>query len=205
MSQSLLNNSALNEDILTFTGKARLQVLPTRLNLSIWFPATQAPRCLHHTSEHITETLSHILNGCHAYKGMYIARHDRIVDLIVKDISNHFPLSVRMYKHSQVKPSMFQRCSSNPSTLLHLVANTPDVVIINEESREVHILEVGCSFDSSMEESFYTKVVKYQPLLNTISELGYRCTLLVFIFGSLGNTQAGSKRDTTTWNGQKEG
>uniref|UniRef100_A0A668ATD0 ER lipid raft associated 2 n=1 Tax=Myripristis murdjan TaxID=586833 RepID=A0A668ATD0_9TELE len=32
-----------------------------------------------------------------------------------------------------------------------------------------------------------TKVIKYQLLINTISELGYRCRLLVFIFGSLGH------------------
>ena len=32
-----------------------------------------------------------------------------------------------------------------------------------------------------------TKVIKYQPLLQTITELGYRCNLLVFIFGSLGH------------------
>ena len=32
-----------------------------------------------------------------------------------------------------------------------------------------------------------TKVMKYQALVNTISELGYRCRLLVFIFGSLGH------------------
>ena len=39
-----------------------------------------------------------------------------------------------------------------------------------------------------LEEAFMTKAIKYQPLLHTISELGYRCRLLVFIFGSLGHT-----------------
>ncbi len=90
--------------LLLSTVKARLQVLPTRLNHSIWFPTTQVPHCLHHTTEQITETLPHILNGCHAYKGMYIAHHDRIVDLIVKDISNHVSPLVRVYTHSCVKP-----------------------------------------------------------------------------------------------------
>ncbi len=107
VSHSFLKNTALSEDIVIFTVKARLQVLPTRLNLSIWFPTTQVPHCLHHTTEQITETLPHILNGCHAYKGMYIARHDRIVDLIVKDMSNHVSPLVRVYTHACVKPSMF--------------------------------------------------------------------------------------------------
>ena len=188
VSHSFLKNTALNEDIVTFTVKARLQVLPTRLNLSIWFPTTQVPHCLHHTTGQVTETMSHILNGCYAYKGLYIARHDRIVDLIVKDISTHFSPLVKMYKHSCVKPSMFHLCNSNPGTFSHLSANTPDVVVVNEESKEVFVLEMACTFDSSLEEAFMTKAIKYQPLLHTISELGYRCRLLVFIFGSLGHT-----------------
>ena len=186
VSHSFLKNTALNEDIITFTAKARLQVLPTRLNLSIWFPGTQVPHCLHHNTEQITETLSHILNGCYAYKGMYIARHDRIVELIAKDISKYHASTVRMYKHSRVIPSMFQLCD-NPDMFTSLTANTPDVVVVDEESREVSVLEMACTFDLSLEEAFMTKVIKYQPLLNTISELGYRCRLFVFIFGSLGH------------------
>ncbi len=50
------------------------------------------------------------------------------------------------------------------------------------------VLEIACTFDSSMEEAFMTKVIKYQPLLNIISEIGYQGRLLVFIFGSLGHT-----------------
>ena len=93
-----------------------------------------------------------------------------------------------MYKHSCVNPSMFHLCDSNPDIFTHLSANTPDVVVVNEESREVFILEIACTFDPSLEEAFMTKVIKYQPLLNTISELGCRCRLFVFIFGSLGHT-----------------
>ena len=52
---------------------------------------------------------------------------------------------------------------------------------------KVFILQVGCTFDYSLEEAFLTKVLKYQQLVQTISQLGYRCKLLVFIFGSLGH------------------
>ncbi len=119
---------------------------------------------------------------------MYIARHDRIVDLIVKDISNHVSPLVRVYKHSFVKPYMFQYLSNHSEMFSDLSANTPDVVVINEECREVYVLEIVCTFESSMEEAFLTKVIKYQPLY-IISEIGYRGRLLVFIFGSLGHTQ----------------
>ena len=49
------------------------------------------------------------------------------------------------------------------------------------------ILEVACTFDHSLEETFLTKVLKYQRLKDAIIQLGYKCKLLVFIFGSLGN------------------
>ena len=64
--------------------------------------------------------------------------HARIVDLIVKDISNHFSSSVKMCKHSCVKPSMFQNCNSS-ETFSHVFANTPDVVVVNEEISEVFV------------------------------------------------------------------
>ena len=130
VSHSFIKNTALNEDIVIFTIKSRLQVLPTRLNLSIWFPSTQVPHCLHHTTEPVTESLSHILNGCYAYKGMYIARHDRIVDLIVKEVSHHLSDSVAMYTHTQVNASMFRLCNDQHAFSL-LSANTPDVVVVN--------------------------------------------------------------------------
>ncbi len=82
---------------------------------------------------------------------MYTARHDRIVDLIVKDISNHVSPLVRVYTHSCVNPSMFQYLNDNSEMFSDLSANTPDVDVINEECREVFVLEIACTFDSSME------------------------------------------------------
>lgn len=89
-------------------------------------------------------------------------------------------------KHSTVKPSMFSLCRDDP-VFSDISANTPDVVVVDEDNREVLILEVGCTFDHSLEEAFTTKMLKYQLLEQTISQLGYNCKLLVFIFGSLGH------------------
>ena len=68
VSHTIFKNYAVDEDIITFTVKARLQVLPTRLNLSLWYPNTFPPHCLHHDHTLVTETLSHILNGCYVYE-----------------------------------------------------------------------------------------------------------------------------------------
>ena len=82
---------------------------------------------------------------------------------------------------------MFILSNNEVDTFTNLTANTPDVVVVNEEKREITILEVGCTFDYSLEEAFLTKVSKYQLLKNEIEQLGYNCKLLVFIFGSLGH------------------
>ena len=111
------------------------------------------------------------------YKGLYIAHHDRIADLIVKDISTHSSPLVKMYKHSCVKPSMFHLCNSNPGTFSHLSANTPDAVVVNEESKEVFILETACTFDSSLEEALTTNP-SYTPSQSWVTGAGYLSSYL---------------------------
>lgn len=82
------------------------------------------------------------------YVSEYIARHDQRMELITKDISNLFSPSVRMNRHSFVKPSML------------LSVNTPDVVVVNKKSKEVSVVELTCTFDSNLKEAFMAKVMK---------------------------------------------
>ncbi len=108
------------------------------------------------------------------------------MDLVSRDIFSIVRSSILLYKHSTVKPSMFSLCS-NDSVFSNITANTPNVVVVIENHKEVFILEVGCTFDYSLEEAFLTKVLKYQQMEQTILQLGYKCKLLIFIFGSLGH------------------
>ena len=68
-----------------------------------------------------------------------------------------------------------------------LIPNTPDIVFVDTSHREVLMLEVGCVFDLYMDQAFQDKYVKYQPLLETITSLGYTCRYSVLILGSLGH------------------
>ena len=187
ISHTIFYNSSLDEDILIFTVKARLQVYPTKLNLSIWYPRSHSPLCIHHGEEQVIESMSHILNGCHFYKGLYVSRHDRVVDIISGDLPSLFPSDVSIYKNCIVKQGMFSRGVEEMSVFSDLNATRPDMLIIDESSMNVHIIEVGCCFDSTLEEAFLTKLVKYQPLVQQITGLGYKCQYLVLIFGSLGH------------------
>ena len=67
------------------------------------------------------------------------------------------------------------------------IPNTPDVVFLDRASRQVLLLEVGCVYDLYMDIAFSDKIMKYQPILSKLSELGYQSKLVVLIFGSLGH------------------
>ncbi len=52
---------------------------------------------------------------------------------------------------------MFQYLNNNSEMFSDLSVNTPDVVVINEECREVFVLAIACTFDSSMEKLLWPK------------------------------------------------
>ena len=99
------------------------------------------------------------------------------MDLISGDVMSTFLPAAKLYKHSAVKPSMFNLCSDDSEVFRNISANTPDSIVDIENHREVLVLEVGCTFDYSLEEAFSTKILKYQQLVQAISQLGYRCTV----------------------------
>ena len=59
--------------------------------------------------------------------------------------------------------------------------------LFNRDRREVLLLEIGCVFDLYMEIAFNDKIIKYQPFLEILRDLGYQCKLIVIILGSLGH------------------
>lgn len=104
-----------------------------------------------------------------------MARHDRLVDLVAKDlqkvICGH---DSKIYKHSTVRFNWFYHNSSD-SDYFKNIPNTPDIVIVNEVMKSVCIFDVGCCFDLYMDTCYYSKLLKYQPLIDLIYQLGYNC------------------------------
>jgi hypothetical protein len=174
VSHSILSNTTIGEDVLIFCIKARLQVLPTKYNLAIWYPSQHNPHCILHPTPDNKETMAHILNGCSFYKGLYIARHDRLVDLVSQELRQVQDRTTHMYKHSTVKLNWFDHnCTDN--NILCNIPNTPDIVFINQARKSVTIFEIGCAFDLYMDTCFTSKFMKYQPLVECITALGYNC------------------------------
>ena len=130
--------------------------------------------------------MAHILNGCSFYRTLYVARHDRLVDLISSDIRGVQDITSKMYLHSTVKLDWFEHNSTDDNMFCN-IPNTPDIIFINEISKSVVIFEIGCSFDLYMDTCFTSKLMKYQPLVECIKSLGYNCQFIVLVFGSLGH------------------
>ena len=117
------------------------------------------------------------------YKGLYTARHDRIVNLIASTVKATFPDNVPMYKHLRTVPEWF----NSSDAVFCNIPNTPDVVFVDNNRKQVMVLEIGCVYDGYMDMTFNDKMTKYQPLLTKITSLRYSCRLIVLIFGSLGH------------------
>ena len=110
---------------------------PNEYNLATWYPSKHEPCCILHPTQQENETVTHILNGCYNYKGLYAATHDRLVDLdakyLQKVICGH---DSKIYKHSTVQFNWFHHNTSD-SDYFKDIPNTPDIVIVNEVMKPV--------------------------------------------------------------------
>ena len=78
ISQTIHYNWKLNYQLLIFCVKAKLNILPTKFTLFIWNHKNN-PRCPF--SNHATESIAHLLNGCQREFGNFYSRkHNRIAD-----------------------------------------------------------------------------------------------------------------------------
>ncbi len=121
------------------------------------------------------------MNSCSSFKGLYTARHDRLVELIAAQIP--CMADEQIFKHTTAQSKWF----NSPANTFLGIANTPDIVNISQNGKKVTLFEVSCAFDLFMEDSYCSKILKYQSLISTVENLGYKCQFIVLVFGSLGH------------------
>ena len=127
------------------------------------------------------------MNGCPAFKGLYIARHDRIVDITVNELRKAYGQSA-IHTNKKVQLNWFTHLNDNSlESVLKDSPNTPDIVVVDDLLKTIVILEVGCCFDMYMDLCFSEKMLKYQPLTHALTVGGYSTKLVVLIYGSLGH------------------
>ncbi len=114
-----------------------------------------------------------------------MSRHDRLVDLIVKDLKTIHKDS-QIYQHTTVELNWLCHNTYNRDYFKN-IPNSPDTVIVNTALKTVFVIEVGCSFDLYLDTCYLSKLLKYQPLVEAIHQLDYQCKLITLVFGSLGH------------------
>ena len=179
ISHSILYNWKLNDQLLIFCVKARLNILPTNFTTYIW-NRDNDPRCPF--CKHCTESMAHLLNGCQTgFKNFYSKRHDRIVDYIFEKIKK----IDRRYK--AYKNKLFETFLPNlVESLLHIQHRKPDITLIDPVNKICNILEITVCYDLYFDYAYETKINRYNELVTTLNQNGINTNIYVLCFGSLG-------------------
>ena len=176
-SHSLLYNWSVNDDLVRFTIKARLNILPTNFITYIW-NSENDPNCPFGCKH--TESIAHLLNGCFpTFKNYYSRRHNRIVNKISEFISSRDKNSIvhvdkfcdRIFQHLR-------------EPLLQIKHRRPDIVV--QSGDKINIIEVTVCYDLYFDKAYETKVMRYRELVYFLQRNGINAELYVLCFGSLG-------------------
>ena len=177
LSNTILYNWNVDDDLMKFCVRARLNIIPTNFNIFIWNRAHN-PKCS--LCHHKTESTAHVLNGCHILKNFYSARHNRIVDEIfkfVKPLKKRFRFHKDQYVNTVIPTVDFGE----------IIHRKPDIIIIDLINKTFIIIEVTVCYDLYFDQAFNEKKVRYTPVCDILSANGYDTKLIVLCFGSLGS------------------
>ena len=180
LSSSHLTNLHLSDKIVQFVTKGRLQLLECNTLLHTYYPATYSKSCSR--CGYASETVSHILNGCAENKNSIQKRHDRIVDIVRRNIASVDTTTV--IENKVIKPTHFGADAENFTAAPH---TKPDLCVIDNRTRKCSIIEVSVPFDAFVSDCYQHKFDKYQPLNQCIQETGYQCKTVVLVVGALGS------------------
>jgi hypothetical protein len=181
LSSKYLSNLALNDDIIKFTLKSRLQLLECNSLLHKYYPNVYPKKC--RLCNNPYDTVSHIMNGCMLFKNNYIARHDRIVAHIRGEIMKIHP-QVNIFSDQPLTGDML----GVQTDFQYIQHRKPDLFMCDRRTMKAFIIEISCPFDAFINTSYHTKFQYYKPLHEHINlDTGYTCKTIVIIVGSLGS------------------
>ena len=161
-----------------FIHRARLNLLPVRTvqaRCRRLVPTTQCRTC-----GRVPETLAHVLNHCHFNLGMARARHNSILERIVR--------AVPEFVGTKMKEQQIPGTTGD---------NRPDLTIISPCGTKVTLVEVSCPFEgtpTALEDAANLKMTKYEPLRQQLLQTYAEVTIHPFIVGSLGSWFPGNDR-----------
>ena len=179
LSHSFLYNWSLDDNLVKFAIKARLNILPANFTLYLWNRENdrRCPFCKSHT-----ESIAHLLNGCFTQFGnFYSRRHNRIVDRLaafIKLVKPRVPVYV-----DKMAETIFPEFKTELSEIRN---RKVDIVLVDKSERSCYLVEVKVCFDLYLNQSYDEKISRYQDLVIALRSHHYDVKLLVMCFVSLG-------------------
>ena len=185
LSNQHLVNLRISDNLVKFVVKARLQLLECNTILHLYDPATWQKQCSRCGFR--SETVSHIINGCSYNKSAIQKRHNRIAEIITRNVAE-VNLGATVLHDQHVTPSHF--VEGRDEAFVDVRHTRPDACFINCAEKSCLMVEVSVPFDSFVDDCYQSKFNKYLLLCQKINELGYSCKVVVLIVGSLGNVHS---------------
>ena len=176
-----LSNHMLSDDLSRFIFKSRMQLLECNSLLHKYYPHIYPKSCP--MCNNPFETVSHIMNGCMVFHNQYVARHNRIVSLILGEVLKRHP-HMMIYSDQIITGDMLE-ANCDLTILQH---RKPDLLVCDRVAKRAFIVEVACPFDAFLDNCYNTKFDKYCPLNEMITlDTPYECKTIAIIIGSLGS------------------
>ena len=165
----------LKSGTLKFMINASIETLPTPANLARWKYSSNNKCKLCGNKG----TTNHILNCCKIMLDTkrYTWRHDNIIHFIVTNVDSRFTV------YSDL-PGWETTGGGTIPPALCVTNLKPDIVIVDEHTKTLHIYELTMPLSRNIEERHVEKTLKYTPFLTDIT--GYKCTLNCFEISSTG-------------------
>ena len=167
--------------IMKFMLNSFADTLPTKNNLSRWGKRCNSKCSLCGNNE----TLHHVLNNCKTMldQGRYTWRHNIVLRKIMdalKDIKDH---SWKIY--CDLSDATKTAGTTIPPEILP-TQQRPDLVLINESSNSIVIIELSIPFEANIRKAHEYKENRYASLVNDLQERGYDTNLFCIEVGSRG-------------------
>ena len=165
----------LKQGTLKFLLNASLDTLPTAANLVRWKKSScdLCKLCKRR------ETTNHVLNGCPVGldQGRYTYRHNSVINYIVNSVDSKFKV------YSDLPGHLAPGGGSIPPEIC-VTAEKPDIVILNNHKKEIHLFELTCPSELNIEKRHLEKSNKYAHFIRDCTD--YKCTVNCFKVSSKG-------------------
>lgn len=146
------------------------------------------------------ETLGHLLSGCSFYaKNAYINRHNSALRVLYYYLRHHYGIDanpVLPYVPGDIESVVENdKCkiwwNYSFSTTRQLEATKPDIVLLDNLSHAMFVIEFSAPAETNMAAKEIEKRTKYQDLLCELRQMypGYSVKLVVLIVGVLGGVK----------------